>query len=191
MALGDLLLFLREWIRHPLRTAAIKPSSPALADLITREISARTGKVLELGPGTGVFTKAIIGNGVREENVTLIERSEEFAKLLRKRFPDARTLGIDAEKLEDGRLYDGSPVGAVICGLGLLNMPHEKIFNIMKGAFSYLKADGEFFLFTYGSGCPIPQMVLVELGLTTERVGKTYMNVPPASVYRITRQAWT
>jgi phospholipid N-methyltransferase len=67
-------------------------------------------------------------------------------------------------------------------------MPQEKIAVIIRGAFKYLRADGTFYMFTYGERCSVPHAVLAELDLEAAHVGKTFRNVPPASVYRITRQ---
>ena len=53
---NDFLSFFLSWMSAPRRVGAIAPSGAALADLITREITASTGPVLELGPGTGAFT---------------------------------------------------------------------------------------------------------------------------------------
>jgi phospholipid N-methyltransferase len=72
IAMPDVLFFLRAWTCHPLRVAAIAPSGTALAELITREIAPTCGAVLELGPGTGVFTRALLARGVREEDLTLV-----------------------------------------------------------------------------------------------------------------------
>jgi phospholipid N-methyltransferase len=188
MGITDIFLFLGEWFRNPRSVAAIAPSGRALASLITRNITARTGKVLELGPGTGAFTQALIERGVREENLTLIECSPDFARLLEARFPRARLLEMNAEQLNRLTLSD-IPVGAIVCGLGLLNMSHQRVASIMKGAFSCLKSGGEFFLFTYGAACPVHKSILAELGLEAKRLGRAYLNLPPAAVYRITRRA--
>ena len=64
--MSDLLPFFRAWVADPRRVSAISPSSPALAEMITSEISPTTGSVLELGPGTGVFTRALIARGLDE-----------------------------------------------------------------------------------------------------------------------------
>lgn len=189
MAPSDVVVFLREWLRNPRSVAALAPSGKALAALITRDISSRTGRVLELGPGTGVFTQALLARGVREENLTLVECSAEFAERLEKRFPSAQIIEMDAEHLGGFRVLRESPVGAIICGLGLLNMPEHKVANIMRGAFSCLRTEGMLFLFTYGPACPVPRTVLSELGLQAKRVGRAYINLPPAAVYRITRSA--
>lgn len=188
MAASDVSLFLREWVRNPGRTAAVQPSSRSLAAMITKNVSWQTGPVLELGPGTGVFTQALLDRGVREENLTLVEFNPVFARLLQDRFPLARTLQIDAELIHESALFEGSPVGAVICGLGLLNMTPDKVARIVKGALSILRGGGEIFLFTYGLRCPIPDEVSLELDLESSYVGRAYLNVPPAAVWRISRK---
>lgn len=155
---------------------------------MTRDISARSGAVLELGPGTGVFTEALLKRGVRQENLTLVEYSSEFARLLQTRFPRTRVLWMDASRLGESRLYEGASLGAIVCGLGFLNMPHETVAGILRAAFAYLRPDGAFYLFTYGARCSVADTTLAELGLAVTSVGKTYRNIPPASVYRIARQ---
>lgn len=188
MGVSDVFLFLREWLRNPRSVAAVAPSGRALARLITKDVSARTGKVLELGPGTGSFTQALIENGVREENLTLVEYSEEFAQLLKSRYPLASVFQLDAGKLYSHTLFNQPEAGAIVCGLGLLNMPDSQVSAIMRGAFGYLRPGGAFYLFTYGPRCSVPYSILSELGLVASHVGKTWLNIPPASVYRITRR---
>jgi phosphatidylethanolamine/phosphatidyl-N-methylethanolamine N-methyltransferase len=188
MSVADVMLFLREWLRNPKSVAAIAPSGRALASLITREISSSTGPVIEIGPGTGVFTEALLKRGVRRENLTLVEYGSEFARVLQMRFPGVRVLWMDATQLCRHKLYDGAPVGAVISGLGFLNMPDERIAVILEGAFEYLRPDGVFFLFTYGPRCSVPDALLAGLGLEATCVGKTFRNFPPASVHRIARR---
>lgn len=189
MSLSDALLFMREWFRNPRSVAAIFPSGKALASLVTREISPETGPVVELGPGTGAFTQALLKRGVRPQDLTLVEYSSDFARLLQTRFPHVRVLWMDAAGLDRTKLVDRAPVGAVVCGLGFLNMPQGKIAAILKAAFDCLRPDGSFFLFTYGARCSVPDATLAELNLQAIWVGRTFQNIPPASVYRIERQS--
>ena len=60
MALTENLSFLRAWLRAPHRVGALAPSGPALARLMTAQINALDGPVIELGPGTGAFTRALL-----------------------------------------------------------------------------------------------------------------------------------
>jgi len=59
---------------------------------------------------------------------------------------------------------------------------------VLKSAFHHLAPDGSFYQFTYRFGPPVPRSILARLDLRAERIGGTFANVPPASVYRITRR---
>lgn len=188
MPVADILSFFVSWIRNPLRVAAVAPSGPAVAALMTQEITAETGPVIELGPGTGPFTYALLGRGVREHDLTLVEYGSDFIRLLQARFPHARVFWMDAAWLDKYKLFEGAPVGAVISGLGLLTMSPNKVTAILSGAFGYLRRDGAFYQITYGPSCPIADAVLDSLGLQATCIGHTLHNLPPASVYRVTRR---
>lgn len=183
----DSLFFLRQWAIAPLRTAAVAPSGRALAKLMTKDITAATGPVIELGPGTGVFTSALRNRGVAEHNITLVELNPHFAKLLKRRFPAACVLQMSAADLAASPALREGAAGAVLSGLGLLSMPTRQVIKIMQGAFRCLGSVGAFYQFTYGPRCPISDDVLNFLGLQAEKIGGTFFNLPPASVYRITR----
>lgn len=177
--------FFRAWLGDPLRVAAIVPSSRALAQAITAEISADTGPVIELGPGTGSFTRALLSRGVAEEDLALIEFGSEFATALQLRYPRARTIWMDAARLHAVQLFGGRPAGAVVSGLPVLSMPARKVIGILEGSFAKMRPGGAFYQFTYGPTCPVPRALLDRLGLKAMRIGGTLANVPPASVYRI------
>lgn len=187
-AFSDFVHFFRSWISNPLRVAAVAPSGDSLARLMTQEITAADGPIIELGPGTGVFTRALLARGVAESDLTLIEYGPEFVPSLQRRFPQARVLQMDAAKLAHAELFEGEPVGAVVSGLPLLSMSPRKITAILGGAFTYIRPGGAFYQFTYGPRCPVPRPILDRLGLKARRIGATVSNVPPAAVYKITRR---
>ena len=186
---SEFLRFLRAWLHAPLRIASVAPSGRALARLMTADISAATGPVIELGPGTGPFTRALLDKGVREADLALVEFEESFARELSRTFPEAHTIGIDAAALGTIELFGGRPAGAVVSGLPLLAMPERQVEAILRAAFGKLEPDGVFHQFTYGPTCPVPTRVLDRLGLRAERVGRTLANLPPATVYRLRRTA--
>jgi phospholipid N-methyltransferase len=178
----------RAWISDPLHVGAIVPSGRALADLITSEISPATGRVIELGAGTGAFTRALLERGVAEDDLALVDDGLDFTRLLEFRFPRALILRMDAARLKDVDPFDGRGVGAVVSGLPLLSMPPKKVITILEGAFRQLRDDGAFYQFTYGPRCPVKRTLLDRLGLKATRVGRTMANLPPAAVYRIRRR---
>ncbi|ARM86841.1 ribosomal RNA methyltransferase protein [Rhizobium sp. CIAT894] len=187
-ACADFLHFFRSWISNPLRVAAIAPSGDSLARIMTSEIAALDGPIIELGPGTGVFTRALLARGVSEADLTLIEYGPEFITALQGRFPSARVLQMDAAQLAEAGIFEGEPVGAVVSGLPLLSMSPAKIAAIVAGAFAYMRPGGAVYQFTYGPRCPVPRPILDRLGLEAVRIGGTVRNLPPASVYRISRR---
>lgn len=180
--------WVRAWISDPLHVGAIVPSGRALAELITSEISPATGPVIELGAGTGAFTRVLLTRGVAEESLALVDDGSDFVRLLKFRFPRTRVLRMDAARLKDVELFGGRAAGAVVSGLPLLSMPPKKVIAILEGAFGHLRADGAFYQFTYGPRCPVRRMLLDRLGLKATRIGRVAANVPPAAVYRIRRR---
>jgi phospholipid N-methyltransferase len=185
---SDTLQFFRAWLAEPLRVAAVAPSGRALSALIVSEVSARTGPVIELGPATGAFTRALLKQGIAEENLILVEYGAEFVEKLRAGFPRAMTLHMDAARLRDTVLSDQAKAGAVISGLPLLSMSPKKVYEILSGAFSHLRPDGAFYQFTYGPRCPVTRPMLDRLELKATYIGGTFANLPPAAVYRFRRR---
>src|SRR5205814_124645 len=112
----DFLEFFRALLADPARVSAIAPSSRTLARLITQEIFPGEGPVIELGPGTGSFTKALLQRGLAESDLLLIEYGSDFVRLLQQRFPQARVLWMDAAQLSRYERFM-APAAAVVSGL--------------------------------------------------------------------------
>lgn len=188
-ALSDALRFACSWLANPLRTGAVAPSGPALAALMTAGVGPGSGPVIELGPGTGPFTRALLRRGVAGADLALVEANPDFARLLMRRFPEARVLVLDAARLGGVELFGAGAAGAVLSGLPLLSMPASRVEAILSAAFQHLRAGAAFHQFTYGPTCPVPQRLMEAMGLEATRIGRTLANVPPASVYRIRRRS--
>ncbi len=185
-ALHDGTLFLKSWFKQPLRIGALSPSGTALARLITREIRPDGGRVIELGPGTGVFTRFIVEKGLPEAQLTLVESNPAFATLLRRRYPQALVHEMDATRWRLGAEADVSaPVQAVISGLPLMNMSVRSQYQVLRTCCRGLGVGAALYQFTYMTRCPVAPAVLARLGLRAERIGSTVRNLPPAAVYRI------
>ncbi len=188
LALSSHADFWREWLRNPLRVAAVAPSSAGLAKAISLGLGVGKTPVVELGPGTGVFTRQLIAQGVPPRRIAAVEASERFATRLSRRFPDLIVLQGDAARVKALVPFQAGSVNAVVCGLPLLSMPQAQVYRIMRGSFDLLSAGGEFRLFTYGPKCPVPSAIKARLGLRSDPQSFVALNMPPATVYTLRRQ---
>ncbi|SFL21020.1 class I SAM-dependent methyltransferase [Lysobacter sp. cf310] len=189
MSQNEPLTFLCQWMTAPRRVGAIAPSGRTLAELITREIGPTHGPVIELGAGTGSFTHQLIARGVAESQLVLVELGDDFARSLSQRFPAAHVHRINAQRLHRLPTHASPLAGAVVSGLPLLSMSTLQVARILRGAFAHLRGDGAFYQFTYGISCPIPKAMLERFGLKAHYMGATLANLPPARVFRISRQS--
>ncbi len=181
------LLFGREWLRAPRAVGAVAPSSRALARAITDGLSNADAPVLELGPGTGVFTRALLARGIAVNRIAAIEANARFAAALAGALPGLQVIAGDAARLRRLTPFGPASAGTVICGLPLLTIPKPKILRIVAGGFAALRPGGAFRLFTYGPTCPVPGTLLGRLGLVAQRTAFIAGNIPPASVYVLRR----
>jgi len=185
---AERIRFLRAWRANPKGVGAIWPSGSRLAAAITRGIDPASGPCLELGAGTGAFTRALVARGLDPHQLTLVEMDAQFARQLRHDFPGAYVHQGDAARLAGLPLFLEGQAGAAVCGLPLLNMPVKQQIGILRGTFSQLRPGGAMYLFTYGPRCPVPQRVLDRLGLRARRTETVLANVPPAHVWKLTRR---
>jgi phosphatidylethanolamine/phosphatidyl-N-methylethanolamine N-methyltransferase len=115
---SDDLVFLRAWVRAPLVTAAMLPSGNALSRAMAGAIDLTLpGAIVELGPGTGAITAALVERGVAPERLILIEFLPEFCEVLRRRYPAARVITGDGFAAPDilSSLKAGPLAGVVSC----------------------------------------------------------------------------
>src|SRR5918998_5043436 len=117
--------FLRSWLERPLVMGAVTPSSKMLARTMASYVDPRVpGPVIELGPGTGPVTEALVRRGVAQDRLLLVEYSPDFCQLLRRKFPKATIIQGDAYDLED--TLDGilaAPAAATVSSLPLFTKP--------------------------------------------------------------------
>ena len=103
----DLARFFATWVRHPMKMGAVAPSSASYCDRMVRLSNTRLdGPILELGPGLGAVTKALLRAGVEAQRITSIEYDGDFATALSERFPKIGVVCGDGFDL-DATLGDG------------------------------------------------------------------------------------
>lgn len=182
----EALLGLGRFVANPRRFGGFV-SGPALATAITAEIDPAAGPVLELGPGTGVFTRALLARGVAEADLVLVELDPRLATRLREAFPQALVLCCKAGSITPDQL-EGRRPAAVVSGLPLLNFPGDEVERILAAAFAVSTPDAALYQFTYAPRCPVRDHIKAHLGVEAHRTARVWRNVPPAFVYRITRR---
>jgi phosphatidylethanolamine/phosphatidyl-N-methylethanolamine N-methyltransferase len=180
--LDDEVRFIRSWIEKPLTMGAVTPSGKALARTMAAYIDPRIqGPVVELGPGTGPVTEALVAQGVDPARLVLVEFNPHFCRLLRERYPTATVVQGDAYGLK--RLLAGllqEPAAAVVSGLPLFTKPLQMRLRLLYEAFGLMRAGAPFIQFTYHAVAPIPKALDRVRAEASERV---WMNIPPARVW--------
>jgi phosphatidylethanolamine/phosphatidyl-N-methylethanolamine N-methyltransferase len=181
-SLDDDMRFFRTWFEKPLRVGAVTPSSKALARTMAAYIDpAAPGPIIELGPGTGPITEALVAQGIDPGRLVLVEFDATFCRLLRARYPSATVVQGDAYGLK--RILGNflrEPAAAVVSGLPLFTKPLRVRLRLLFEAFGLMLPGAPFVQFTYNALAPMPtrlDRVRVE---ASERV---WMNIPPARVW--------
>jgi phosphatidylethanolamine/phosphatidyl-N-methylethanolamine N-methyltransferase len=177
--MSDTLRFLARMIARPVHTGAVAPSSKALGRAMAREVDPESGlPVLELGPGTGVVTEALIERGIAPSRLTSIEYDPGFAALVAKRFPGVRVIQGDAFDL-DKTLGVRAPLAAAVSSLPLINFPIEMRLALLANLFERLAPSAPFIQFSYRFKPPVAPPP----GITLRRAAVIWLNMPPARVW--------
>jgi phosphatidylethanolamine/phosphatidyl-N-methylethanolamine N-methyltransferase len=182
LRLDDEVRFLRSWIEKPLHMGAVMPSGRVLARTMAQYVDRdSSGPVVELGPGTGAITNALIERGIDQKRLVLVEYNPGFCALLRDRYPQATVVQGDAYTLRDS-LWDvlSVPASAVVSGLPLVTKPMLTRLKLIRDAFLALAPGAPFVQFTYSVAPPIPKSLP---GISTEASERIWMNLPPARVW--------
>ena len=181
---SQLLLFWRQYISSPLAIGAIAPSSERLARQMIRHLSPGAGLVMELGPGTGVFTRALLAHGVKPEQLLLIEANASFAAHLEDCLPGVMVIADDAGALPRILQSHGhSHVANIISGVPFRSQ------QITAAIGEVLKPGGVLVQFTYSLRPPIAPLDAKNAGLIGKRKALVVSNLPPAFVWRYEKVA--
>jgi phosphatidylethanolamine/phosphatidyl-N-methylethanolamine N-methyltransferase len=180
--LDDEVRFIRSWIERPLSIGAVTPSGKPLARTMARYVDpASNGPVVELGPGTGPVTEALVQAGVSPSRLVLVEFNPSFCRILRSRYPDATLVQGDAYSMR--RLLETlllQPAAAVVSGLPLVTKPITERLRLIRDAFDLMVPGAPFVQFTYSVAAPLPKRIG---GFSVEASERIWMNIPPARVW--------
>ena len=179
---GDELRFFKGWIDRPRTVGSIVPTSSVTARRMASVVDVKSGlPVLEIGPGTGIITRAILKRGVRPDNLYAVEYSSDFVRHLRRAYPGVNLIEGDGFDLDSalgdrrGLLFD-----SVVSGVPLLNFSVARRIAYLDQLLSRIPPGRPVVQFTYGPRSPIPP----GLGdYTVEHFRFIMRNIPPAQLW--------
>lgn len=175
------VLFLWNFFRNPMRNASVTPSSVSAARAMIADIDfSAVHTIVEIGPGTGVFTEELLRKCADNTKVILIEIDGKYVTLLRERFGSRVVVEHDsASEMESIVAKHGGKVDLIISGLPVL-IPGvtEKLLASIK---KYTDGGATYRFFSY-----VPPLVRrVYRGLPVQRVAFVLLNLPPLWVYEL------
>ena len=186
-ALRDEIRFLRGLVARPRTTGAISPSGPALTRAMASHVDpSETLPVIELGPGTGVVTKALLARGVDPKRIIAIEYSPEFCRLIRERFPGVTVIEGDAYDLDRTLGNRVDRIAAVVSSLPLVARPLDDRIRLIEAGLARMAPGRPFIQFSYLVKGPVEG---VPGRFTAEASRWIWMNLPPARVWLYRRAA--
>jgi phosphatidylethanolamine/phosphatidyl-N-methylethanolamine N-methyltransferase len=185
----ETVTFIKQWARNPFQMGSIIPSSRALANLISR--CAMDGlsddcMVLELGSGTGRFTQGLLDAGLSPERLIAMELDPTLISFLKNRFPSLQIIQGNAAFLTDflpkemiGR------IGVIVSGLPMLSLSAIVQEKILESCLDVLHPCGSLLQITYS---PFSSISAERYGMRKIHMGRSWSNIPPANLWRYTRQ---
>jgi phosphatidylethanolamine/phosphatidyl-N-methylethanolamine N-methyltransferase len=183
--LGDEARFIRSWLENPKIAGAIAPSGRFLARALAQCVNpVAPGPIIELGPGTGPVTQALLARGVPASKLILVEYEKSFCSLLARKFPGVKIVRGDAYRLADtlkGILTERP--SAVVSSLPLLTAPEHDRLVLLRQAMELMDDNGRFVQFTYGVKSPVPTHLGDSLHVRIQALAPIWLNIPPARIY--------
>jgi phosphatidylethanolamine/phosphatidyl-N-methylethanolamine N-methyltransferase len=179
--MSDTLRFIGRLVARPMTTGAVAPSGRALSRAMAAQIPANAeGPILELGPGTGVVTAAMIERGIAANRITAVEYDRDFAALVASRYPGVHVISGDAFDL-DKTLGNRPKTGfaAILSSMPLVNFPMAMREALLADVLGRLQPGAPFIQFSYRLRSPVPPPADV----TVVQAAFVLLNVPPARVW--------
>jgi phosphatidylethanolamine/phosphatidyl-N-methylethanolamine N-methyltransferase len=176
------LRFIKGWMDGPKAVGALLPTSGITARRMASVVNPSSGlPVLELGPGTGVITRAILKRGIPAEKLYSIEYSEDFVTHLREEFPAVRVIQGDAFNLDVTLGTDKDlRFDSVISAVPLLNFPTPQRIAFINDLLCRMPAGRPIIQITYG---PLPPVPAQRGNYVVKHYDFVVRNFPPAQLW--------
>lgn len=177
--------FIVAWLRSPLKTGAVLPSSPALGRQMAKQVDlSRPGTIVELGAGTGIVTFELLKSGVPPERLLVVEHDKKFHEILTESFKGPTFVCGDAAELDkilkDRRV---GQVSTIVSSLPLITMPKKLREAIVAQMATLIHGGSTLIQFTFGITSPLNASERKRYGITGKHAKTVLTNVPPAHIW--------
>lgn len=180
-----------QFLRKPLTTGAICPSSRELSRTLTECVHIEDARnIAELGPGTGAITAAILSAMHPQAHFFAVELNEAVIPAFRRRFPHVRLYNDSAANLgKIMKLESVSRLDVILSGLPWASFPDHLQEEILHAVLEALPDGGYFTTFAYLQGTWLPTGIKFRRRLEkyfshVEKSRIVWGNIPPAFAYR-------
>jgi len=175
--------FFKTYLKERKQIGAWAPSSRFLVKKMCDKIDFSTAQnIIELGPGTGVFTKEILKRANTNTKIFVFELNEDFYNLLKNKFSDERVILLNqsADEMEVIlKKHNVTEVDAVLSSLPLAVIPDDVKNKILDSAYKVLRKGGKYVQYQY----VLSAKKLIEKRFGKLKMGYAAINVPPAFIY--------
>jgi phospholipid N-methyltransferase len=180
---AEILLFAKNFLRHPNMLGSIVPSSRHLVNTVLAPIDfSRARVIVEYGPGVGTLTAEILQRMRNDARLVVIETNLEFVKFIGASFPDAR-LQVEHDSAENVatilRRRAMPPADYILSGIPLGSMPKDLQARIAIASRDALGPGGEFLVYQFTSRV----LPVLRRTFPVVRRGAEFRNFPPAQLF--------
>ena len=175
--------FIQQFWREKKMVGSISPSSPFLTEKMLENVDFKNAKVIiEIGPGTGVFTRKILKKLAPDARLLVFELNQDFYNTLKVEIVDDRCIFINdsAEFIQKYlQINNLNQVNYIISSLPLSNIPIRIVLKILHTSKNVLAHNGKFIQFQYS----LNQKKALEHVFSEVSIDFTTWNIPPAFIY--------
>ncbi len=180
---GDVLLFARNFFRHPRMLGSIVPSSRFLIKQLLEPINwGRARVIVEYGPGVGTITAEVLRQLRSDATLIAIEMNPDFVRHLSSSLNDRRLRVVEgsAEQVDEIlRRFGFTRADYIISGIPFSTIPAPVREQILRKTCDVLEPGGAFLVYQFST------RVLQDLKRVFGYVGRRFqpLNVLPAHLF--------